>query len=248
MNDDRTDLEVFQQCRDVVFADWTAAAIFVPLRVWIGEKLLQHLLRCYLRAVVGKHRPQCCRQLNSYAGLIWSTREVNRRPTRLLGPTTTSVLRNLQWRFPIGTQPIVKTWRLRRLQFLDDTDVVGSPPCKLPPNRRELGIIGVREVLSFFLRLFRPHPENNTSTCYRAGQFSLAQDAENFRAERIVPTPLPGNPRATTPTGIYDRPQVGLSVKQIIGLIDDQGRVFAINRTVMNLMRTINMFGASLPM
>ena len=30
----------------------------------------------------------------------------------------------------------------------------------------------------------------------------------------------------------YDRPQVGLSVKQIIGLIDDQGRVFAINRTV----------------
>ena len=111
MNDDRTDLEVFQQCRDLVFGDWTAAAIFVPLRVWIGEKLLQHLLRCYLRAVVGKHRPQCCKQLNSYAGLIWSTREVNRRPTRLLGPTTTSVLRNLQWRFPIGTQPIVKTWR-----------------------------------------------------------------------------------------------------------------------------------------
>ena len=72
----------------------------------------------------------------------------------------------------------------------------------------------------------------NTSTCYRAGQFSLAQDAKNFRAERIVPTPLPRNLRATTSTGIYDRPQVGLSVKQIIGLIDDQGRVFAINRTV----------------
>ena len=34
------------------------------------------------------------------------------------------------------------------------------------------------------------------------------------------------------PTGIYDRPEVGLSVKQIIGLIDDQGRVFAINRSV----------------
>ena len=39
MNDDRTDLEVFQQCRDLVFGDWTSAAIFVPLRVWIGEKL-----------------------------------------------------------------------------------------------------------------------------------------------------------------------------------------------------------------
>ena len=42
MNDDRTDLEVFQQCRDLVFGDWTSAAIFVPLRVWIGEKLLHH--------------------------------------------------------------------------------------------------------------------------------------------------------------------------------------------------------------
>ena len=59
MNDDRTDLEVFQQCRDLVFGDWTSAAIFVPMRVWIGEKLLHHLLRCYLRAVLGKHRPQC---------------------------------------------------------------------------------------------------------------------------------------------------------------------------------------------
>ena len=38
MNDDRTDLEVFQQCRDLVFGDWTSATIFVPLRVWIGEK------------------------------------------------------------------------------------------------------------------------------------------------------------------------------------------------------------------
>jgi hypothetical protein len=44
--------------------------------------------------------------------------------------------------------------------------------------------------------------------------------------------PLPGNPRATTPTGIYDRPEVGLSVKQIIGLVDDQGWVVAINCTV----------------
>ena len=52
MNDDRTDLEVFQQCRDLVFGDWTSAAIFVPLRVRIGEKLLHHPLRCYLRAVL----------------------------------------------------------------------------------------------------------------------------------------------------------------------------------------------------
>jgi hypothetical protein len=26
MNDDRTDLEVFQQCRDLVFREWTSAA------------------------------------------------------------------------------------------------------------------------------------------------------------------------------------------------------------------------------
>jgi hypothetical protein len=37
MNDDGTDLEVLQQCRHLVFGDWTSAAIFVPLRVWIGE-------------------------------------------------------------------------------------------------------------------------------------------------------------------------------------------------------------------
>jgi hypothetical protein len=36
-------------------------------------------------------------------------------PTCLLGPTTTSMLRNLQQQFPIGVQPIVKIWRLRRL-------------------------------------------------------------------------------------------------------------------------------------
>ena len=51
------------------------------------------------------------------------------------GTTTTSMLRNLQQQFPIGDQPIVKTWRLRWLQVLDDTDVVGSPPCELAPNR-----------------------------------------------------------------------------------------------------------------
>jgi len=45
------------------------------------------------------------------------------------------MLRNLQRQFPIGTQPIVKTGQLRRLQFLDDTDVVGSPPRKLAPKR-----------------------------------------------------------------------------------------------------------------
>jgi hypothetical protein len=128
MNDDRTDLEVFQQCRDLVFGDWTSAAIFVPLRVWIGEKLLHHLLRCYLRAVLGKHRPQCREELNSHAGLVWSARKVYGSTTCLLGPTTTCMLRNLQRQFPIGTQPIVKTGQLRRLQFLDDTDVVGSPP------------------------------------------------------------------------------------------------------------------------
>src|SRR4029077_2032254 len=109
MNDDRTDLEVFQQCRDLVFGDWTSAAIFVPVRVWIGEKLMHHLLRCYLRAVLGKHRPQCREELNSHAGLVWRARKVYGSTTCLLGPITTCMLRNLQRRFPVGTQPIVKT-------------------------------------------------------------------------------------------------------------------------------------------
>ena len=102
MNDDRTNIIVSQQRRDLVFGDWASAAIFVPRRVWIGEKLLHHLLRCYFRAVLGEHRPQSRQQLYSDAWLIWSAREVNRRPTCLLGPTTTSMLRNLQQQFPIG--------------------------------------------------------------------------------------------------------------------------------------------------
>src|SRR6476619_8430275 len=39
MNDDRTNIIVSQQRRDLVFGDW-ASAVFLPRRVWIGEKLL----------------------------------------------------------------------------------------------------------------------------------------------------------------------------------------------------------------
>ena len=115
----------------------------------------------------------------------------------------------------------------------------GGPAYLLPPfsfvakEHGSVAVGGARRALDELINLATTTRGTfRSSTCYRAGQFSLAQDAENFRAERIVPTPLPRNPRATTPTGIYDRPQVGLSVKQIIGLIDDQRRVFAINRTV----------------
>ena len=80
MNDDRTNIIVSQQRRDLVFGDGASAAIFVPRRVWNGEKLLHHLLRCYFRAVL-EYRPQSCQQLYSDAWLIWSAREVNRRPT-----------------------------------------------------------------------------------------------------------------------------------------------------------------------
>ena len=86
MNDDGTNIIVSQQRRDLVFGDWASAAIFVPRRVWIGDKLLHHLLRCYFRAVLGERRPQNRQQLHSDAWLIWSAREVNRRPTCLLGP------------------------------------------------------------------------------------------------------------------------------------------------------------------
>ena len=53
MKDDRTNIIVSQQRRDLVFGDWASAAIFVPRRVWIGQELLHHLLRCYFRAVLG---------------------------------------------------------------------------------------------------------------------------------------------------------------------------------------------------
>src|SRR6202047_4500670 len=94
MNDDGTNIIVSQQRRDLVFGDWASAAIFAPRRVRIGEELLHRLLRCYFRAVLGEYRPQNRQQLYSDAWLIWSTRKVNRGPTCLLGPTTTSMLRN----------------------------------------------------------------------------------------------------------------------------------------------------------
>jgi hypothetical protein len=75
MNDDRTNIIVSQQRRDLAFGDWASAAIFVPRRVWIGDKLLHHLLRCYFRAVLGEHRPQSRQQLYSDAWLIWSARK-----------------------------------------------------------------------------------------------------------------------------------------------------------------------------
>jgi hypothetical protein len=67
MKDDRTNIKVSQQHRDLGFGDWASAAIFVPRRVWIGEKLLHRLLRCYFRAVLGEHRPQSRQQLYSDA-------------------------------------------------------------------------------------------------------------------------------------------------------------------------------------
>ena len=69
MNDDGTDIIVSQQRRDLVFGDWASAAIFVPRQVWIGEKRLHRLLRCYFRAVLGEHRPQNRQQLYSDAWL-----------------------------------------------------------------------------------------------------------------------------------------------------------------------------------
>ena len=103
LDDDRTNIIVSQQCGNLVFGDWASAAIFVPRRVWISEKFLHHLLRCYFPAALSEHRPQSCKQLHSGAGLIWSAREVNRRPTCLLGPTTTSMLRTSR----PGTTPLL---------------------------------------------------------------------------------------------------------------------------------------------
>ena len=135
MNDDRTDLEVFQQCRDLVFGDWTSAATFVPLHIHATANLDRRraaapLLRCYLRAVLGKHRPQCREELNSHAGLIWIEKGIWKHdvPARANHHLHAAQFATA---IPIGTQPIVKTGRLRRLQFLDDTDVVGSPPRKV---------------------------------------------------------------------------------------------------------------------
>ena len=103
MDDNRTSIKVSQQCRDLVFGDWASVAIFVPLRIgWARSSCttcsdvisVPFLLNIARRAASS---------LYSDAGLIWCARKVNRRPMCPLGPTTTSMLRNLQQRFPIGT-------------------------------------------------------------------------------------------------------------------------------------------------
>ena len=104
-----------------------------PLRVCIGEKLLHHLLRVicvrFLATIAAVRE-----ELNSYVRFIWSTIEVNRRPTRPLAPATTCMLRICNGNFPLALSRLLKP-AVAAASFLDDIDVVGSPPCKLPPNR-----------------------------------------------------------------------------------------------------------------
>ena len=49
MNDDGTNIIVSQQRRDLVFGDWASAAIFVPRRVWIGDKVVGKTPCCFAR-------------------------------------------------------------------------------------------------------------------------------------------------------------------------------------------------------
>src|SRR6478672_2603125 len=77
MNDDGTNIIVSQQRRDLVFGDWTSATIFVPRRVWIGEELLHHLLRCYFRAVLGERRPQSRQHAAQFATAVSNWRSAD---------------------------------------------------------------------------------------------------------------------------------------------------------------------------
>ena len=76
MNDDRTNIIVSQQCGNLVFGDSGPRPRYsCHRRVWIGEKLLHHLLRCYFPAALGEHRPQSCKQLHSSALGSYGARE-----------------------------------------------------------------------------------------------------------------------------------------------------------------------------
>ena len=199
MNDDGTNIIVSQQRGDLVFGDWTSATIFVPRQVWIGEKLLHRLLRCYFRAVLGEHRPQNRQQLYSDAWLIWSAREVNRRPTCLLGPTTTSMLRNLQQQFPIGVQPIV--WRLRRLQGLVHLDApYGKEPIPL--------LQALAQDYGFGLK-FYPVPAPQMQN-----QSSLWLDVRRDRLDWIY---LQGW-GAMNPTAVKEAIKIGFRMDRLVGV------------------------------
>ena len=119
MNDDRTNIIVSQQRRDLVFGDWTSATIFVPRRVWIGEELLHHLLRCYFRAVLGERRPQSRQQLYSDAWLIWSARD-----TADEGVDHNSVLRKQKRTASVRTMSKYEKWLARPLAVLPASDLL----------------------------------------------------------------------------------------------------------------------------
>jgi hypothetical protein len=148
MNDDRTNIIVSQQRRDLVFGDWASATIFVPRRVWIGDKLLHHLLRCYFRAVLGEHRPQSRQQLYSDAWLIWSAREVNRRPT-CLHPDS-------PWHEYRGRGPITKNQVAALLRDYDIRPVVVHPTKRADFSRHGYRAAQFEDAFARFL----PHEPN----------------------------------------------------------------------------------------
>ena len=83
MNDDRTNIIVSQQRRDLVFGDWASAAIFVPRRVWIGEKLLFALLARLLtsnrKSSLSPFPCVCIRSLRCMLVMVGPSRHVGLR-------------------------------------------------------------------------------------------------------------------------------------------------------------------------
>ena len=123
----------------------------------------------------------------------------------------------------------IATSRRRRRAKTDRIDGEALLRTLLAYKRGEPRLCGARRSA---ISTLRSRQSRRRSSSSGAGALTTCPGCREFSARTDRTTPLPGDPRATTSTGIYDRPEVGLSVKQIIGLIDDQGRVFAINRAV----------------
>ena len=154
MNDDGTNIRVSQQRRDLVFGDWASAAIFVPWRVWIGEKLLHYLLRCYFPAALGEHRPQSCKQLHSGAELMEREKGKSRTDMPARANHHRHAAQFATASFQLALSRLLKPGGCGGFRSLMIRTLSAAHRASLRRIVEKLGIISVRKVLSFFIGLF----------------------------------------------------------------------------------------------
>ena len=128
----------------------------------------------------------------------------------------------------------MKTGRLLGLGVAEHHGIVGRPTRQLAAKLCEFGAISEREILDRFFGQTRQHLDGDETRGRRAGNLH-AHHPDDFWTENIVPVnaSLPrkgaGDRRVARPRGVDNFDKVLPALKQMIGLVDDHRRVFAID-------------------